>query len=121
MRRGVTAHGDWQARDHPGYASAMDQPLRVDTVGVQLMASRWGASAGELNGTAVPAGSGLSCQASAVAVDAAHGDVATFTTSLATRVATRATRVIEADTSYIAKDADSANQLVAVPDQAIGV
>jgi hypothetical protein len=29
--------------------------------------------------------------------------------------------VIEADTSYIAKDADSANQLAAVPDQAIGV
>ena len=99
----------------------MERPLRVDTIGVQLMASRWGASAGELNGTTGPIESGPSFQTSAVAVDAAHGEVAAFRAALATRVGTRATRVIEADTSYIEKDADSANALAAVPDQAIGI
>lgn len=115
------ARGDWQARDKPGYASAMEQPLRVDTVGVQLMANRWGTSASELNGTVVPTGSGLSCQASAVAVNAAHGDIAAFTRVLATRVGTRATHVIEADVRYVAQEADSANQLAAVADPSTGV
>jgi hypothetical protein len=115
------ARGDWQARDKPGYASAMEQPLRVDPVGVQLMANRWGTSASELNGTVVPTGSGLSCQASAVAVNAAHGDIAAFTRVLATRVGTRATHVTEADVRYVAQEADSANQLAAVADPATGV
>ena len=55
------------------------QQLRVDTAALQAMASRWGASVGELSETAAPAGLGLSCQASAGAVSAAHTDVTAFT------------------------------------------
>lgn len=99
----------------------MQQPLRVDTVGVQLMASRWGASANDLNGTVIPAELGLPCQASAVAVNAAHSDVAAFTTALRTRVGSRAAHAIEADTRYIANEAHSASQLNAVGDPATGV
>jgi len=55
------------------------QQLRVDTAALQAMASRWGASVGELSETAAPAGLGLSCQASAGAVSAAHADVTAFT------------------------------------------
>jgi hypothetical protein len=56
----VAGRGDWQARDKPDYAFAMQEQLRVDTAGVQAMASRWGVSAGELGETAVPAQIGLS-------------------------------------------------------------
>jgi hypothetical protein len=92
----------------------MPQQLRVDTVGVQAMASRWGASAGELSETVVPNGFGFSCQSSAAAVNAAHADITAFTAALATRVSVRAARVAEADTHYIANEADSATELAAV-------
>lgn len=99
----------------------MQQPLRVDTVDVQLMAGRWGVSASELNGTGVPAGLGLSCQAGATSVAAAHAEVAAFTAAFATRVNTRAAHVIQADTSYITNEAYSANQLAVVGSPATGV
>lgn len=92
----------------------MPKLLRVDTAGVQAMAARWGASVGELNSVAAPSGLGLSCQASAAAVDVAHADIAAFTAALSTRVGTRATRVTEADTRYIANEADSADAMTAV-------
>jgi hypothetical protein len=57
----------------------MQKQLRVDTVGVQAMASSWGTSAGELSETVTPNGFGLSCQPSAAAVNAAHADIAAFT------------------------------------------
>jgi len=85
------------------------------------MAAGWGASAGKLNVTAAPAGLGLSCQASAAAVNAAHADVTAFTAALATRVGTRATRVVEASNRYIANEADSANEMAAVAHPVIGV
>jgi hypothetical protein len=88
---------------------------------VQAMATRWGASAGELNATVAPAGLGLSCQPSATAVNAAHAQIAAFTAALAARVGVRATHVAEADTRYIANEADSANQLAAVAHPVIGV
>ncbi len=47
------------------------------------MATRWGASAGELSATPAPAGLGLSCQPSAAAVNAAHAEITAFTTALA--------------------------------------
>jgi hypothetical protein len=75
------------------------------------MASRWGASVGDLNETAAPTGLGLSCQTSAAAVDAAHVDVAAFTAGLAARVGKRATGVSKADTSYLAQEAASASVL----------
>jgi hypothetical protein len=99
----------------------MQQQLRVDTVGVQAMASRWGASADELHGTMAPAGLRLSCQASVTAVNAAHADITAFTAALATRVSGRATHVAEADTRYIANEADSAKKLAAAGHPVTGV
>ncbi len=61
-----------------------------------------------------PADLGWSFQASAAAVNAAHADVTAFTTALVTRVGTRANHVAEADTRYIANEADSGNELAAV-------
>ena len=81
------------------------QLLRVDTAGVRAMATRWVASVGELNATVAPAGIGLSCQASAAAVNAAHADIMAFTAALAARVGTRATHVAEADARYLANEA----------------
>ena len=77
------------------------------------MASRWGASVGDLELTMGSRELGLSCQASAAAVNAAHADVAVFTAGLAARVGVRATHVAEAGTRYLANDADSANQMAA--------
>jgi len=88
--------------------------LRVDTAGVQAMAARWGASAGDLAETAAPAGLGLSCQASAAAVNAAHVDVAAFTAGLAARVGVRATSVTQADSCYLAQEAASVTELATV-------
>lgn len=92
----------------------MPQQLRVDTVEVQAMAGRWDASAGELHTTAAPNGFGLSCQPSAAAVNAAHGDIAAFTAGLATRVSVRAAHVSDANTGYLVREADSAQELAAV-------
>jgi hypothetical protein len=99
----------------------MQQQLRVDTAAVEAMASRWGASAGELGATTAPAGLGLSCQASAAAVNAAHADITAFTAALAARVGVRATHVAEADTRYIANEADSSNELAALASPANAV
>jgi hypothetical protein len=88
--------------------------LRVDTSGVQAMAARWSVSAGELHQTPAPSGLGLSCQASAAAVDAAHADVAAFATALAARVHWHASGVAAADSSYLAQEAESAAALSAV-------
>ncbi len=97
------------------------QQLRVDTAGLQAMAGRWAASVGELNEAVAPMGMGLSCQASAAAVDTAHADITAFTAALAARVGTRATHVAQADTRYLANEAHSANELAAVADSVIGV
>ena len=75
----------------------------------------------ELNATAAPAGLGLSCQASAAAVSAAHADVTAFTAALAKRVDTRANRVVEADGRYITKEADLADEMAAVAPRVTGV
>lgn len=99
----------------------MQKELRIDTAGVQAMANRWGVSVGELEETVAPAGLGLSCQASAAAVNAAHGEVTAFTGALATRVGTHATHVAEADTHYIANEADSSTELAAVTPPVAGV
>jgi hypothetical protein len=115
----ATGRSDWQARDKADYASTMQWQLRVDTAGVQTMASRWGASAGELDITA-PAALGLSCQASVAAVNVAHADVTAFTTALKTQVSSRATAVTKADTCYAANEADSASELAAVAPPVVG-
>ena len=91
----------------------MQRQLRVDTVDVQTMAGRWGTSAGELNETRAPTGFGLSCQATAAAVNAAHADVTAFTAALVARVSARAARVADTDTRYIATEAESSKELAA--------
>lgn len=88
--------------------------LRVDTADVQAMAARWGVSAGELHQTQAPSGLGLSCQASAAAVDAAHLDVAAFASGLAARVHGHANGVVAADANYLAQEAESATTLSAL-------
>ncbi|OBI91796.1 hypothetical protein A9X00_01870 [Mycobacterium sp. 1245805.9] len=56
----------------------------------------------------------MSCQASAAAVAGAHAEVTAFTAALAARVGAHATRVSEADTRYVANEADAANEMSAV-------
>lgn len=90
------------------------QLVRVDAAGLQAMATRWVASAGELQASTAPTGSGLPCQASAVAVNVAHADVTTFNAALASRVRAQATRVTEADGRYTLNEADSADEMAAV-------
>ena len=92
----------------------VEQTLRVDTAGVQAMATRWSASVGNLNETVTPTGLGLSCQNSASAINAAHVDVAAFTAGLAARVSERATGVAQADTSYVAQEPASTAAVAAV-------
>ena len=99
----------------------MQQELRVDTAGLQAVATRWSDSAGELKATSLPAGLGSSTQASAAAVNAAHADIAAFTAALATRVDTRASQVVEADARYLANEAGSANEMAAIAPRVIGV
>jgi hypothetical protein len=99
----------------------MRQQLRVDTPGLQMMASRWGVWADELGQTTAPAGLAVSFQASAAAVVAAHADITAFTGASATRVGARATHVAEADARYVSIEADSAEELAAVVDPATSV
>jgi hypothetical protein len=78
------------------------------------MATRWSAVVGDLGETVAPAGFGLSCQASAAAVEAAHVDVGAFTAALASRVGERATGVVADTTSYLAQEAVSTAALAAI-------
>ncbi|MEE6175388.1 hypothetical protein [Mycobacterium sp. 050134] len=96
------------------------QPLRVDTAGLRAMAARWAASGRDLDAVAAPAGLGVSGQASAAAVDAAHVDVAAFTASLAARVGTRSAGVGAADAGYVANEAEAARAMAAVAPRVIG-
>ena len=92
------------------------EKLRVDTGAVRAMAGRWGGLAGELTEGLPSAGLGLSCQASAAAVNAAHAAVAKYERALVTRMHAGATHVVEADTRYVANEADSVRELAAVRD-----
>ncbi|OBH21065.1 hypothetical protein [Mycobacterium sp. E3247] len=97
------------------------QVVRVDTAALQAMATRWAASAGELQASTAPTVSGLSCQASASAVNVAHADVTAFTAALANRVHAQATRVTEAGGCYVLNEADSADEMAAVVHSTIGL
>jgi hypothetical protein len=101
--------------------SPMERALRVDTAGVQAMATRWAASVSDLAETVSPAGLGLSCQTSAAAVNSAHLDVAAFTAGLAARVGECATGVAQADASYLVQETASATALAAVAQPVISV
>jgi hypothetical protein len=97
------------------------QELRVDSAGLQAMATRWDSAVGELHATADSGGAGLACQASAAAVSAAHADVSAFTAALAERLGGHATHVAEADAHYLANEAESSNELAAVAPSVISI
>lgn len=92
----------------------MPEQLFVNTAAVQTMVSGWSELVGELNTIAAPARSGLSGQASAAAVNAAHAATAAFTQALAGQVWSRAAQVGEARTSFLANEAGSAVKLAGV-------
>ncbi|WIM87454.1 hypothetical protein PT015_21860 [Candidatus Mycobacterium wuenschmannii] len=50
----------------------MGQELHVNTADLHAMSTRWGASVGDLHQVVAPPEVGLSCQASAAAIDAAR-------------------------------------------------
>jgi hypothetical protein len=89
------------------------QELRVDTAALQAMATRWGVSADELTTAQTQTMLSTSTQPSAAAVNAAHADVEFFTAELAIRVDARATHVVDANTRYVAGEAQSADELSA--------
>ncbi|OBJ51321.1 hypothetical protein A9W95_22145 [Mycobacterium sp. 1423905.2] len=78
------------------------------------MSGRWSAMAGALNEVAAPATSGLPSQASAMAVVAAHDDVAAFRTALLAHLRNQACHVAAADGGYVATESRSATELAAV-------
>jgi len=92
------------------------QKLRVETAALQATATRWCASASGLPEAMAPVGLGSSPQPSAVAVNAAHADIGVFTAALATQVDMRSRHVADADTRYLASEAQSAYELAAVAD-----
>lgn len=87
--------------------------LRVGVESVRVMAYRWHGKAAEL-GYDPPSSSGLSCQASAAAVNSGHADIAVANAVLTGRVRTTAAKVAEADRRYVANESKSAGQLAAV-------
>ncbi|OBG37260.1 hypothetical protein [Mycobacterium sp. E3198] len=97
------------------------QLLRVDTAAVQGMAGRWAASAGQLNEAVAPDGIGMSWQASAAAVAAAHAEVTAFTEALATRVVGHAAHAGEANSGYLANEADAAHAMATLMPPVTGV
>lgn len=88
--------------------------MHVDSGAVRAMAARWGVLVGGLDATTAPTGLGLSCQPSAAAVDCAHVEVGVFTAGLAAQVRARAIGVGQADTRYVANEAESATDFAAV-------
>jgi hypothetical protein len=58
-------HGDWLAGEVLPTLGPVGQELRVETADMHALATRWGASLGDLNETVAPTGLGLPCQTSA--------------------------------------------------------
>jgi hypothetical protein len=110
---------DWFKAVHVSRLRRMERQLRVDTAGVHAMATRWGAAVSQLDETSAPSGLGMSCQASAAAVDAAHVGVTAYIAALAARVGERATSATKADDSYVAQEAASTAALAALFQQTV--
>lgn len=106
LRYRVHCLTDWPAHDVIAYPLLVQQMLRLDSAGVQAMATRSAVFAADLNETVAPTELGFSCQPSATAVNAAHVDVTGFTTRLAAQMSTRATDVTETDTRQRDPSAD---------------
>jgi len=107
--------------DERSTVRAMEFASRVDTAGVQAIASRWRAFSGDLGGGEFGVVPGLPCQPSAAAMNAGHADVTAGTAVLAGRLLAGVARVAEADRGYTDNEADSAAMLAAVADSEIGI
>ena len=100
----------------------MESALRVDTAGLQAIASRWRAFTGDPNRGGESGGvPGLPCQPTAAAMNAGHADVTAGTAVLAGRLLAGVARVVEADRGYTANEADSAAMLSLVAESEIGI
>lgn len=95
--------------------------MRVDTAGIQAMATRWAALMDGLDDTVATTGLGSSWQPSVAAVNGAQVDVAAFTVGLAAQVSARVAGVDQADTGYVANESESATDLAAVGQSVISV
>jgi hypothetical protein len=81
--------------------------------GLTTQANRCEAIAEQLISTATPTGSGLHCQATAVAVNAAHGRVEMAGGAYAARIRTTAAKLAAPANAYVETDASSAAKLQA--------
>ena len=87
--------------------------LRAGVEALRVMSARWQTQAATL-GVSAPPTLGLSCQPSALAVNAGRVAIEAAAMSLRTRVRTGATKVAEADTRYVTNEANSSAKLATV-------
>ncbi|OMC44090.1 hypothetical protein A5745_16770 [Mycobacterium sp. IS-2888] len=90
--------------------------LRVPTSDLLATASGWHGLGAELIPAAVPSGLGLSCQASAAAVNAVHASAAAAGGAFATRTQLTALKTAAAALGYASSDVDSADLIDAIID-----
>ena len=89
------------------------ETLRVATNELLAAANGWHGLSAELGG-AVPSEVGLSCQASAAAVNAVHAGAAAAGEAFAARTQTTAAKTAAAGTAYASNEADSSALLGAI-------
>lgn len=90
------------------------EKLRVATDQLLTTANDWHGLTGELLTTASPSGLGLSCQASAAAVNAVHAGVAAAGEAFAARTQITAVKTAAASFAYTSTEADSQDLLDAI-------
>jgi hypothetical protein len=89
------------------------ETLRVATNDLLAAANRWHGLSAELGGAA-PSEVGLSCQASAAAVNAVHAGVAAAGAEFAERTQVTAVKTAAAGTAYASNEANSSALLGAI-------
>jgi hypothetical protein len=90
------------------------QMLRVATDELLAAASSWHGLSAELLTTTTPSGLGLSCQASAAAVNAVHASAAAAGAAFAARTQLTALKTTAARLAYLSTEANSEHILDAV-------
>jgi hypothetical protein len=91
----------------------MANGLRVATDELFAAASRWHGLSADLSAVA-PSGSGLSCQASAAAVNAVHASAAAAGAAFAARTQVTALKITAASLAYLSTEANSADVMDAI-------
>jgi hypothetical protein len=85
--------------------------LRVDVEGVQALAGYYQAAGEKLLDGITPTGAGTSCWAFCAAVDEMDAAVAAAGTRLDARTQTRATKIVAANSRFVAQESESAAEL----------